>query len=185
MSKHCSACTCLLNFTESLQCCNKRPQRVSPNSCGASDTHTHKNRMQSIGLFVGIKASNICKHTIHCVTVATNGTFYCILDCELSDNFWEHHSASSAFAVVNACQTKNSSSISIVGVSHVPFRSKRNHEITYSFTRYHSAKRQIILHNARNASQASQSCGKAQISKSLLAAWRMKDWTVSLIECTQ
>lgn len=41
----------------------------------AQATHTHTNRMQSIGLSVELKAG-ICKHTLHCVTVAPNGTFY-------------------------------------------------------------------------------------------------------------
>ena len=131
MNTHCSACTCLLNFTESLQCCNKRPQRVSPNSCGASDTHTHTNRMQSIGFSVRIKTS-ICKHTLHCVTVATNGTLYTWL--------WTvRQLLGTSLCILCVCcgqclPEKKLSSISTVGVTHIPFRSKEeswNHIFIY------------------------------------------------------
>ena len=120
MRKRFSACTCLLNFTESLQCCNERPQRVSPNSRGASGTHT--SRMQRISLPVWIR-TNIYIYILHRVTVARNGIV--ILDRELSDNFWEHHSASSAFAAVNACKKKNSRSMSIIRVDDIWFHSNQ------------------------------------------------------------
>ena len=97
----------------------------------AQATHTHTNRMQSIGFSVRIKTS-ICKHTLHCVTVATNGTLYTWL--------WTvRQLLGTSLCILCVCcgqclPEKKLSSISTVGVTHIPFRSKEeswNHIFIY------------------------------------------------------
>lgn len=78
------------------------------------------------------------RHTLHCVTVATNGTFYTWL--------WTvRQLLGTSLCILCLCcgqclPEKNLSSIYIV-VTHIPSIQKRNLEIIDSFTRYHSAKR--------------------------------------------